>query len=294
MAMSADGTFTRRSLLALSGSAALLPRDARAAGSARKRIPVGIEMYSIKEEEKKDLLGTLRVVAEMGYEGVEFWAPYLEWTPAQLKDVRKQLDDLHLRCFSTHNRDTYFAPENFSKVMEYNQALGSRFVVMAHPGKVEGLDGWKKTAEVLTTAHARLKPLKIRGGYHNHGMEWKPTLESGKRPIDLLTASTPKDFAFQLDTATCLASGGDPVSFIKANRGRVKSYHLKDWSPEPDKGYKVLLGEGMGAWPEIVDTAESVGGVEYYLIEQEGSRFSPLETAKRCLDSFRKIRDART
>jgi sugar phosphate isomerase/epimerase len=87
-----------------------------------------------------------------------------------------------------------------------------------------------------------------------------------------------------------LSAGGDPVAFINANPGRVKSYHLKDWSPDPEKGYKVLLGEGSGAWPQILEAAETVGGVDYYLIEQEGSRFSPLETAKRCLENLRKTR----
>jgi len=281
---------SRRSFLALAAS--LFPAAVTAA-PRRKQIPVGIEMYSVKDEEAKDLLGTLRALRDMGYEGVEFWAPYLEWTPALLKDVRKQLDDLKLRCFSTHNRVHYFEPANFSKVMEYNQALGSKYVVMAHPGKIETEDGWKKTAEVLSACHTKLAKLGMRGGYHNHGMEWKPTLPGGKRPIELLTAGTPKDFGFQVDTATCLAAGGDPVAFTRANRGRVKSYHLKDWSSDPDKGYKVLLGEGDGKWPALIDAAESVGGVEYYLIEQEGSRFPPMETAKRCLDNFKKIREAK-
>ena len=108
--------------------------------------------------------------------------------------------------------------------------------------------------------------------------------------MDILTAKTPKDFGFQLDTATCLAAGADPVAFIKANPGRVKSYHLKDWSPDKEKGYKVLLGEGSGDWPKILEAAETVGGVDYYLIEQEGSRFSPLETVKRCLENLRTMR----
>ena len=79
---------------------------------------------------------------------------------------------------------------------------------------------------------------------------------------------------------------------IKANPGRVKSYHLKDWSNDKAKGYKVLLGEGIGDFPKIIEAAETVGGVEYFLIEQEGSRLSPVETAKVCLENFRKLRGA--
>ena len=61
-------------------------------------------------------------------------------------------------------------------------------------------------------------------------------------------------------------------------------------SPEKDKGYRVLVGEGMTPWKDLMAAAESVGGVEFYLIEQEGSRFPEFETAKRCLDNLKAMR----
>jgi sugar phosphate isomerase/epimerase len=64
---------------------------------------------------------------------------------------------------------------------------------------------------------------------------------------------------------------------------------LKDWSSDPRKDYKVLFGEGDANWKQILDAAESVGGAEYLLIEQEGSRFSEIETARRCLQTYRAI-----
>jgi sugar phosphate isomerase/epimerase len=97
----------------------------------------------------------------------------------------------------------------------------------------------------------------------------------------------------QLDVGTCVEVGSDPVAWIKANPGRINSLHLKDWAPgaaADNKGYSVLFGEGVCPWAKILDAAESVGGVEYYLIEQEGSRFPELETAQRCLDSWKKMR----
>jgi len=93
----------------------------------------------------------------------------------------------------------------------------------------------------------------------------------------------------QLDVGTCLESGGDPVTWIKANPGRIHSIHCKDWSLDPDKGYKVLFGEGNADWKGIFAAAESVGGIEYYLVEQEGSRFSELDTVKKCLDAFHQL-----
>jgi sugar phosphate isomerase/epimerase len=87
---------------------------------------------------------------------------------------------------------------------------------------------------------------------------------------------------------TCLAAGGDPVAWIERNPGRIRSMHCKDWAAE--KGYRVLFGEGVAPWKKIFTAAEKTGGIEYYLIEQEGSEYSELETAERCLKAFRQMR----
>jgi len=107
------------------------------------------------------------------------------------------------------------------------------------------------------------------------------------RPIEILAKNTQPSVALQLDVGTCLQAGSDPVAWIKANPGRIRSLHLKDWSPEAGKGFSVLLGEGAVDWKSLFQAAENGGGVEYYLVEQEGSRFSELETAKKCLQGFR-------
>jgi sugar phosphate isomerase/epimerase len=91
---------------------------------------------------------------------------------------------------------------------------------------------------------------------------------------------------------TCLEAGSDPVTWIRANPGRIRSIHCKDWSPDAEKGYAVLFGEGKADWNSIFAAAESVGGVEYYLVEQEGSRFSEFDTAKKCLQLFRALHPA--
>ncbi len=111
--------------------------------------------------------------------------------------------------------------------------------------------------------------------------------------MDVLAANTPKEFALQLDVGTCVEAGADPVAWINANPGRIRSLHLKDWAPAvagQEKGYRVLFGEGVVPWKELLAAAEATGGVEYYLIEQEGSRYSEFETAQRCLGAWRTMR----
>ena len=80
----------------------------------------------------------------MGYQVVEFYAPYLAWTPETAKDVRKVLDDNGLKCHSTHNSGPWTAPDTLKKAIELNQILGSKTIVMASPGRVASQDDWKK------------------------------------------------------------------------------------------------------------------------------------------------------
>ncbi|MGD1078869.1 MAG: sugar phosphate isomerase/epimerase [Candidatus Sulfotelmatobacter sp.] len=279
--MSSTSSLSRRSFLALS---AMLPWAFKSAAAARS-IPVGLELYSVRDALKKDPEGTVRTVAQMGYQAVEFYAPYFEWTDTQAKQMRKLLDDLGVRCYSTHNDADYFSPKNINRARDLNLILGSKYVVLAWSDPRSGPDGWKAVADKLNSAAETLESSGLKPGYHNHQAEFTGAV--GQRPIDLLAKNTKPTVMLQLDVGTCVEAGSDPVAWIRANPGRIRSIHCKDWSPDAGKGYKVLFGEGVADWTGIFEAAESVGGVEYYLIEQEGSRFSELETARKCLQAFR-------
>jgi sugar phosphate isomerase/epimerase len=268
------------------GLAALAP----AALAQPRRIPVGLELFSVREELAKDEAATLRRVAQMGYEIVEFYAPYLEWTLEHAREMRKVLDDSGIRCLSTHNNLAAFTDANLAKTIELNQILGSRYPIVASAGAIRTLDGWKQFAEQMTRVMERLRPAGMATGFHNHQTEWRPI--DGQRPMDVIARNTPRDFLLQLDVGTCMEAGADPVAWIRANVGRIKSAHLKDWNSgtEPDRAYRVLFGEGVSPWEAIFEALESAGGVEYYLIEQEGSRFNAFETAERCLANYRRLR----
>ncbi len=279
--------FSRRSFLAMS---AMLPWAFRSA-AASSAIPVGLELYSVRDALKQDPQGTVRTVAQMGYQAVEFYAPYFEWTDIQARQTRKLLDDLNIRCYSTHNNADYFLPKNINRVRDLNLILGCKYVVLAWSDPKTGPEGWKAIADELNEAAETLEPSGLKPGYHNHQAEFTGAV--GQRPIDLIAKNTKPSVMLQLDVGTCLEAGSDPVAWIRANPGRIRSIHCKDWSPDAAKGYKVLFGEGIADWKGIFQAAESGGGVEYYLVEQEGSRFSELETARKCLQAFRATRGVR-
>ena len=274
-------SLTRRSFLAMS---AALP-FALKAHAASSSVPIGLELYSVRDALAKDLEGTVRAVARMGYQCVEFYAPYFEWNEARAKEVRKLLDDLGIHCYSTHNDEDFFSAEKINHARDLNKILGCKYMVWGYTEPKGGIDGWKVIADKLNSAAEQLAPSGLKVGYHNHDAEWRPV--DGVRPMDILAKNTNPSIMLQLDVGTCVEAGSDPVAWIRANPGRIRSLHLKDWSADPAKGYKVLFGEGDAKWKDIFAAAESVGGVEYYLLEQEGSRFGELETAQRCLQTYR-------
>jgi sugar phosphate isomerase/epimerase len=278
------GVYSRRNFLGLLAAAPL--GAATVAAAAAKHIPIGLELYSVRNDLAKDLAGTVRQVAKMGYECVEFYAPYYNWTPSEAKKVRREMDNLGIRCYSTHNDPKSFTPEGIGKAMELNHILGTRYIVMASAGDITTIEGWKRVAETLNKANHTMAAHSLHAGYHNHDLEWKPL--DGQKPIEILAANTDKSIMLQFDVGTCLEAGSDPVAWIKHNPGRIRSLHLKNWSPKG--GYKVLFSEGVAPWKKIFAAAESVGGVEYYLIEQEGSRYSEMKTARLCLQEYRSLR----
>lgn len=272
-------TLTRRSLLAAPALAAL---------AQRKKVPYGLELYSVRDQMKIDVPRVLREVARMGYEVVEFYAVYYDYTVDQAKQVRRVMDDVGLRCTSTHNAGKFLEPENLGRTIELNQILGSRHIIQASAGKITSLDGWRRVADRLNEVADKLRPHGLRTGFHNHPLEFQPL--EGRLPMDVLGASTTREVILQLDAGAALAAGADPVAFIRRFPGRIASIHVKDYSPEPGKGFRVLLGEGAVDWKALFEAAETVGGVEYYFIEQEGSEYPSMETAERCLAALRKLR----
>jgi sugar phosphate isomerase/epimerase len=286
--MATRSTISRRTFLAAAGAAPLAPL-ALGTGPFQRTVPVGIELYSVRDELAKDLMGTVRRVAAMGYQVVEFYSPYFQWTPAQASDVRKLMDDLGIRCRSTHNDASNLAGDNLQKAIELNRTIGSQYLVMASAGRVTGVDGWKGIAGQLASAADTLRPLGMATGFHNHQTEWMPV--DGQRPMDILATNTPQDVVLQLDVGTCVEAGANPVEWITSHPGRIRSVHCKDWAPGAGKGYAVLFGEGVSPWAQIFHAAETVGGVEYYLIEQEqGPAAGQFARAEACLANWKKLR----
>lgn len=246
------------------------------------RIPIALQLYSIRHECQRDLPGCLHAVAQMGYEGVEF-AGYYGYGA---QDLRRMLDDQGLVCVGTHIPLDTLLGDELQRTVEFNQILGNRYLIV--PGLPESRrnsrSAWLETARLFNEIAERLTPYGMFTGYHNHFIEFQPM--EGELPWDTFFSNTRHEVVMQFDIGNALHGGAEAVPFLKRYAGRARTVHLKEYSKTNDKA---LIGEGDVPWQEIFEVCESVGGTEYYIVEQESYAYPPLECVRRCLENLRQM-----
>ncbi|MGD9519782.1 MAG: sugar phosphate isomerase/epimerase family protein [Armatimonadota bacterium] len=141
---------------------------------------------------------------------------------------------------------------------------------------------WRRTAEVFNEISAKVRPHGFYVGYHNHHTEFQP--KDGEIPWDVFFDNTVPEVVMQVDTGNMMHGNGDPVHYLRKYPGRALTVHLKEYSATNDKA---VIGEGDCPWAEIFDLCETVGGTEWYIVEQESYAYPPLECVKVCLDNLR-------
>lgn len=245
-------------------------------------IPIALQLYSVRKDAAADLAGTIRKVADMGYAGVEF-AGFHDNRPS---DVRKMLDDAGLKAVASHARwDWLMDPQALPGTIEDHLAVGCDSLIIPYMEKQhrDTADTCRATAEKLTALVDMLARHNLRTGYHNHHDDMAP-IDGNRSAWDLLAQFTPEAFILQYDTANGMQGGADPVEPIRQYPGRGRLLHLKEFA----NGHGPAIGDGDVPWQQVFEAAESVAGVEWYIVEQEGHpTLSPLDAAKRCLDNLR-------
>ena len=273
----------RRHFFGALGMAALgIWRASPGSKRRKRRIPIALQLYSVREDAAKDLPGVLAAVAKMGYEGVEF-AGYYGHSAA---DIRKMLDDNGLRCAGAHISLDSMLGDKFEPTVEFHKTIGNRFLIV--PGlpqkRRSSRQAWLETAKVFNKLAKRLKRFGMRTGYHNHAIEFEPL--DGERPWDTLFGNTVRRVVMQLDTGNCLRGGGDPALFLVRYRGRATTVHLKEYSKT---NKKPLVGEGDVAWETIFELCETIGGTKWYIVEQESYPYPPMKCVELCLKNLKEM-----
>ena len=289
----------RRSFLqtsALAGTALLLSPSLLAASKVGKK-NIGIQLYSVRDEMKKDPLQTLKKVAEMGYKNVEH-ANYVngKFYGYEPKEFRKILDDLGLAMPSGHTvmgGQHYDAAKNdftdvWKKTVEDAALMGQKYVVSPwlDVSLRKNFDDCKRFMEVFNKSGELCKKSGMKFGYHNHDFEFSLRLTSVKVYDIILQNTDPNLVTQQLDIGNMYNGGGRAVELLKQYPGRFELMHVKDEVKGEKEAYEsTILGTGIIGVADVLKLAAKSGGTTEYIIEQESYQGkSPVESIKMDLE----------
>jgi sugar phosphate isomerase/epimerase len=248
-------------------------------GSHHEHIPLGIQLWTVKDEAAKDLEGTLRKVYAAGFREIEF-AGYYGKAPAELA---KFMRDIGFSLVSTHSGATDIAKKG-DQIIADAKALGLKYIVASSPGvspekeklpweermKSVDLDDWKWNADLFNKFGKQVSEAGMVFGYHNHNAEFKKF--DGRTAFDYLFETTdPKHVKMELDVGWVAVAQQDPVAILNKYKDRVVALHVKDVGKRGADGKdpaSVALGEGVVDWKKVIGTARA-HGTKAFFYEQE-------------------------
>jgi sugar phosphate isomerase/epimerase len=273
---------TRRRFLGSAAALALTGLTHRLSFASPLGLPLGIQLYSVRQQMLENLDEALAAIRAAGYTEVEAAA----LPKKSAKEIRAALDQAGLRCVSAHH--SFLDLQNhFDETVTYDQELGVAFIICASPGhrspspsgppggqRPLSLDDWRYNAEQFNTFGEKIVASGIRFGYHNHTPEFVVT--EGKTPyVELLRLTDPKKVTFELDCGWVMVAGADPVAIMKDHPHRISMLHVKDFklppNPSPDNhDAKVTeLGRGTVDYRPIFAEAARSQRIQHAFVEQE-------------------------
>jgi len=236
------------------------------------KLPLAVQLYSVKDLVAKDLLGTLKQVKEAGYDGVEFYGG-LRYVA---QDLKRALDETGLQIVGWHTPWECLSPENIYATITYNKVLGNQYVVVPWmPDEVlKTRESCLQFAAQLTWVADVLAVHDMVTGYHNHGTEMRPT-STGELPWDIIAQNTPSNVILQHDIGNGLNGGGDMMAALKNYPGRATTLHVKPWAQ--DGGYNTFFDDANCKidWDEYFDICRKQAGVRWYIVEFENEERFP-------------------
>ncbi len=243
-------------------------------------LPLGIQLYSVREQMAQDLDGALAAISAAGYTEVEAAA----LPKKSAAEVRAALDKAGLRCVSAHHPFVDLHAR-FDEIVAYDKALGVHFIICSSPGfraPAEAgathapitLDDWRYNAEQFNAMGEKTAAASIRFGYHNHVHEFA-TLEGQIPYLELLRLTDAKKVTFELDCGWAVVAGMKPVEILKDHPHRISMLHVKDFKamalPTQDTHEATVteLGRGSIDYRPIFAEAAKTQHIEHAFVEQE-------------------------
>ncbi len=263
--------------------------------------PIGLQLYTVREDAAKDLPGTLKTIAAIGYREVELAG----LPPVKAADLRKMLTDLGLTAPSMH-AGMADLQKGVQERIDYAKALGAQHIVCSFPWTADSrfskggsqaiaagitMDDWKWNAQQLNRIGELTRKAGIRCGYHNHNMEFREY--DGVVAFDeLLKQTDPELVTIELDIAWVVTAGVDPLKYLRGPR--VSLLHVKevrkDLQTARDRivAQTTEVGSGKIDWKTLF-AAMDRKRIRHYFVEQENFERPPLEAVKISYEYLRKL-----
>lgn len=266
---------SRREFLLGAGAASFC-----AAASEDRRIPIGLQLFSVRNRCKEDLPGTLARVKEIGFECVELAGDYGH----SAAEFRSLLDGQGLVCCGAHVSLAQLQGPKYQATVDFLHGVGAKKAVV--PGLpatfTKDLTGWRGAATLFVQLSGQLRKEGLELGYHNHAIEFK-ALE-GERPLDVFLRSAPGVF-FELDLGGAGYGGANPVEVLETYRRRTRMIHAKDYtSTKPD----LMIGTGSMDWAALARDAQSAA-VDWYVIEHDSKSGPDLSDIAESYERFTRV-----
>ena len=276
-----SSTVTRREFLGSVGAAGValgLGAAPLAQAASGKKIPVGLQLYSVRDQCKNDLPGTVAAVAKIGYRGVEFAG----YHGRSAKELRQLLDDNGLVACGTHTPYDSIQGDKLQETVEFNRTIGNKFLIVPWMNETKSKQEWLDRAKLFNDVADKVKADGLWVGYHAHAHDFHQI--EGISAWDLFFGNTKPQVIMQLDTSNCREGGADPVAVLKKYPGRARTIHIKAHGAGPEG----IIGEGDVDWKGVFTFCEGKGKTEWYVVEHETSK-DPLDAVKRNFEALKKM-----
>lgn len=237
-------------------------------------IPVALQLWSLREEQKKDFAATAEAVAKIGYAGVELAG----YGNLDAKGVKSALDHVGLKVAGMH---VGFSALDSDLNGVINDALlfGTRHVTCPHWPVVQFATAasCQRVGERLGAIGAVLRSYGLQFSFHNHAAEL--AIVEGHTVFDwMLSAAAPRDLAAEVDVYWVHQGGQSPAKILRDFGARCPLVHLKD---------EKELGLGPVDFKEVFAAVDAVGAAEWCIVEQESYNHAPLESVRLCFEQLR-------
>lgn len=270
--------WTRRDFAKLSAGVIAAAATRNLFGATKK--PIGVQLYTVRDQAEKDLPGVLKTLQEIGYKEVE---PYWNIYNHPAKELKQMLSDHGLTAPSGH-----FDYEGLDTKFDYAKELGLTYMTcpMLPKSMWTSLDGFKKAADQFNKWGAEAQKRGMKFAFHNHNYEFKQFGNSNG--FDTLTSGTdPKLVWFEMDCYWITQAGLDPVKFLDKHGQRIRMLHLKDRKPgfpasqslDEQAMHFTEVGNGTLNWPSILAAADS-NKIEHMFVEEDYCERPPLESLR--------------